>query len=83
MQKLDLTITYPDGSSKVIPTASSDLIKWESHFDLSIDKIGKLTHLYFLGWVAAKRTGLTTDEFETWADTIDTVEISDPKALKQ
>jgi hypothetical protein len=82
MQKLDLTITYLDGSQKVMQTASSDLIKWESHFDLSIDKIGKLTHLFFLGYVAAKRTGLTTDDFEVWADTIESVDVADPKALK-
>ena len=82
MQKLDLTINYIDGTKKVIQSASSDLIKWESHFDLSIDKIGKLTHLFYLGYVAAKRLGLTTDEFETWADTIESVDIADPKALK-
>jgi hypothetical protein len=82
MQKLDLTITYLDGTSKVISTASSDLIKWETFFDLSIDKIGKLTHLLYLGYVAAKRLALTTDEFEVWADTIEGVEVSDPKALK-
>ena len=82
MQKLDLTITYLDGTSAVISTASSDLIKWETYFDLSIDKIGKLTHLLFLGWTASKRTGATTDEFEVWADKIESVEVSDPKALK-
>jgi len=82
MQKLDLTIVYLDGSKKVIQSASSDLIKWESHFDLSIDKIGKMTHLFFLGYVAAKRTGLTSDDFEVWADTIESVEVADPKALK-
>ena len=80
MQKLDLTITYLDGSQKVMQTASSDLIKWESHFDLSIDKLQKLTHLYFLAWTAATRLNKTSLEFEAWCDSIENVVVADPKA---
>jgi len=80
MQKLDITIQVSDTESYTINTVASDLLKWESHFDLSIDKLQKLTHLYFLAWTAATRLAKTTLGFEAWCDSIESVKVTDPKA---
>ena len=80
MQKIDVSIKLYEGETFVIQTAASDLIKWEAYFDLSIDKLEKLTHLYYLAWLACRRLAKTNAEFEVWADQIETIEVADPKA---
>jgi len=80
MQKLEITIVVSETESYKLHTAASDLLKWESHFDLSIDKLQKLTHLYFLAWTAATRLNKTSLEFEVWCDSIENVVVADPKA---
>ena len=80
MQKIDITVTPSTGETYTIQSAASDLIKWETYFDLSIDKLQKLTHLYYLAWLASKRCGKTVLEFEPWTDFIDSVVVADPKA---
>jgi hypothetical protein len=80
MQKLEITIVVSDTESYKLLTAASDLLKWESHFDLSIDKLQKLTHLYYLAWTAATRLKKTDLDFETWTDSIENVVVADPKA---
>jgi hypothetical protein len=82
MQKLELTVKLFEGESFSLSTSASDLIKWESNFDLSIDKLAKLTHLYYLAWLACKRLGKTSLEFEAWADTVEDVAVADPKGSK-
>jgi hypothetical protein len=82
MQRLELTIKLYEGETFVIHTSASDLIKWESNFDLSIDKLAKITHLYYLAWLACKRLTKTSLEFEAWADTVEDVAVADPKGSK-
>jgi hypothetical protein len=82
MQKLELTIKLYEGEASVITTSATDVIKWEAHFDLSIDKLSKLTHLYYLAWLSSKRVGYTSAEFEAWADLVEDVAVADPKVSK-
>lgn len=79
MQKLEIKIKMYEGEAYKIQTAASDLIKWEAYFDLSIDKLEKLTHLYYLSWLASKRLSKTSLEFEVWADQVEDVAVEDPK----
>ena len=79
MQKLEIKIKMYEAEAYKIQTAASDLIKWESYFDLSIDKLEKLTHLYYLSWLASKRLAKTSLEFEVWADQVEDVAVEDPK----
>jgi hypothetical protein len=79
MQKLEINIKMFEGEAYKVQTVASDLIKWETHFDLGIDKLEKLTHLYFLSWLACKRLNKTSLEFEAWADQVEQVEVADPK----
>ncbi|NBU94243.1 MAG: hypothetical protein EBS18_06905 [Actinobacteria bacterium] len=79
MNQITLRINLIDGSVVELDTKASDLIAWETHFDLSIDKLEKFTHLLYLAWLASKRSNKTVAEFDVWVDTVANVEVADPK----
>jgi hypothetical protein len=82
MNPIVLKIELADGTTKEVSTSASDLIAFEERFDMSIaalEKNFRMTHLFFLAWQASKRTGLTTDEFDAWVDTVNMVTIGDVK----
>lgn len=71
-----LNVKYLDGDPKEVTCVASDMVAFESYFNLSIarlDKEVRLSHLFYLAWHAEKRTGATTDEFEKWLDTVEIV----------
>ena len=80
MNEITLTITFVDGTSLEVNTSAGDVVKWETYFNLSIDKLEKATHLLYLAWLALKRLKKTGEEFEGWVDLVSTVGVSDPKA---
>jgi hypothetical protein len=80
MNEITLTINFVDGTSLEVNTAAGDLVKWESHFDLGIDKLEKVTHLLYLAWLAVTRLKKTGEGFEGWIDLVSKVEVADPKA---
>ena len=80
--KINLQITYSDkpGESKEITCLASDMVKFESKFDISVadlDKNLKITHLLYLAWASESRTKATTKSFEEWVDTVDAVDPSE------
>lgn len=82
--KLNLRIEYISTGAKEITCSASDLVAFESKFNLSVTKLGdetKLTHLLYLAWASEKRTKATALEFEPWIETVVTVGASelDPK----
>ena len=80
MNQITLTITFVDGTTLEVNTSAGDVVKWESYFDLGIDKLEKVTHLLYLAWLAIKRLKKTAEEFDSWVDLVATVEVADPKA---
>jgi len=80
MNQITLRVLLLDGSSFEVVSSAGDIVKWEVHFDLGIDKLERASHLYYLAWVAASRTNKTTLAFDAWVDTISNVEVDDPKA---
>jgi hypothetical protein len=80
MNEITLTITFVDGTTLDINTSAGDVVKWESYFDLGIDKLEKVTHLLYLAWLAIKRLKKTGEEFDNWVDLVSKVEVADPKA---
>ncbi len=84
--KINLQLEFNDkpGEVKDISCLASDMVKFESKFDISIadlDKNLKVTHLLFLAWASESRTKATTATFEEWVDTIVSVSpTDDPKA---
>jgi hypothetical protein len=84
--KINLQLEYSDkpGESKEITCLASDMVKFESQFNISIanlEKDIKITHLLFLAWASETRTKATAEPFEKWVDGIVSVSAADdPKA---
>ena len=81
MNQLNLRIELTDGTVIEVLSSASDLVKWEAHFNIGVDKLEKVTHLLYLSWLAVLRLKKTTQEFDTWIDTVAKVEVADPKDL--
>lgn len=82
--KINLQITFNDGTTKDVLCNAADLVAFEDKFNISVGAIGaetKLSHLLFLAWHSEKRTGATKDAFDKWLDSISSVGDSpaDPK----
>jgi hypothetical protein len=80
--KLNLQIKFTDkpDESKLVVCNPSDMIKLETKFDISIATLEsniKVTHLLFLAWASETRTKATTEAFEEWVDTIDSISPAD------
>jgi len=79
MNQIILTINFNDGTTYEVKTSAGDIVKWEAHFDLGIDKLEKVTHLLYLAWLAVVRLKKTSDTFDGWIDGVSDVQVSDPK----
>ena len=76
MNPINLRIEFIDGSSAEVTAIAADLIAFESRFDLSVARLEKeirLTHLFFLAYNVQKRSGVTAEEFEKWAESVSMV----------
>ena len=85
MDPINLQIKFLDGSTKDVCTVASDLIAFESKFDMSVVKLNsdlRLTHLFFLAWHVEKRTGVTVADFEAWCESVSSVDVPAPKGSK-
>lgn len=79
MNQITLTINFVDGTSIEVKTAAGDIVKWETKFDLGIDKLEKVTHLLYLAWLTVIRLKKTGEDFDGWIDLVANVEVADPK----
>lgn len=79
MNQITLTINFVDGTFLEVKTSAGDIVKWESKFDLGIDKLEKVTHLLYLAWLAVTRLKKTGETFDGWIDLVSSVEVADPK----
>jgi hypothetical protein len=80
MNQINLRIVLSDGTVLDVTTSAGDIVKWEEHFDLGVDKLEKVTHLLYLAWLSVTRLKKTADSFESWIELVGNVEVSDPKA---
>ena len=84
--KINLQLEFNDkpGEPKEVICLASDMVKFESNFNISIanlDKDLKITHLLFLAWASETRTKATAKTFDEWIDGVLSVSASDdPKA---
>jgi len=79
MNQINLRIVLADGTTIEVVTSAGDLVKWETYFDLSVDKLEKITHLLYLAWLAVTRLKKTNDDFEAWIETVSNVVVDDSK----
>jgi hypothetical protein len=80
MNQIILRILLADNTNVEVTTSAGDIVKWETHFDLGIDKLERASHLYYLAWLALTRLGKTGLGFDAWVDGVAGVEVDDPKA---
>ena len=77
-----LRISFTDSTKKDVQVSAPDIIHFERHFEIPMDKLESYEHLCFLGFRACLRTGATTADFDTWLNTIEYVEfLEGPKVL--
>lgn len=81
MNQINLRIVLSDGSTIDVTTSAGDIVKWETYFDLGIDKLEKLTHLLYLAWLAVKRLKKTELDFDAWIETVGNVQVDDEKKV--
>jgi len=79
MNQLTLRIELSDGQVVEVLSSAGDIVKWETHFNLGIDKIEKVTHLLYLAWLAVVRLKKTGETFDDWIELVAKVEVVDPK----
>lgn len=82
--RINLRVSYNSGSSEEVTCSAIDLVKFETHFDLSVTRLEKemkLTHLLFLAHASLFRQGKTKSNFDEWVETVSSIDASgtDPK----
>lgn len=81
--RLDLRITYADGSAVDTPATTADLVAFEQTFDRSVARLEaelRLTDVCWLAWRSLTRQGKTSAEFQSWLESIDGVELVEGEA---
>jgi hypothetical protein len=79
MNQLNLRIELSDGTVIEVLSSAGDIVKWEAHFNLGIDKLEKVTHLLYLSWLGVVRLKKTAETFDDWIELVGKVEVTDPK----
>lgn len=83
MNPISLQITFNDGTKVDALASATDFIAFETKYDKSIQSFAtdaRITYMFFLAWNALKRTKKTDLDFEDWVDTVQNLEVADPKA---
>ena len=79
MNQLNLRIELSDGTVIEVLSSAGDIVKWETHFNLGIDKLEKVTHLLYLSWLGVVKLKKTAETFDDWIELVAKVEVTDPK----
>lgn len=82
MMQIALSVSYADGSEASVTAKASDLIAFERHFDQPMTVFGdekkvRVEWLLWLAWQTCHRTKLTTEDFDTWVDTVEGITVGD------
>jgi hypothetical protein len=76
-----LKVDYDDGRSQRLTTAATDAVAFERHFDKPISVVTtRLEYMWWLTWRALSRQSMTTLDFESWLDTVLSVEDDDKES---
>lgn len=81
--KLTLRIEFADGTHKDILVSAADMVAFEDKFNVSISKLDepRMGWLLFLAWHSEKRKKATTDDYEKWLESVESIgQTEDPKA---
>jgi hypothetical protein len=78
--RIFLKVEYANGEKVEVAASAIDLMRFEEKYELSVvrlDKEIKLSHLMFLAWTSLQRQKLTKLDFDAWAETIESIGLSD------
>lgn len=78
--KVNLRVSYADGSAVETAATTADLVAFEETFDRSVARLEvelRLTDICWLAWKSLTRQGKTTAAFTAWLESIDGVELTD------
>ena len=78
--KINLRITYADGSAVDTAATTADLVAFEDNFNRSVVNLEaelRLTDICWLAWRSVTRQGKTSADFGAWLESIDGVELVD------
>ena len=78
--KINLRITYADGSAVDTAATTADLVAFEDAFNRSVVNLEaelRLKDICWLAWRSVTRQGKTSAEFGAWLESIDGVELVD------
>lgn len=71
MRRIPLRIEYADGRIDRVTCIGADSVAFERQYDRSSNEVGqRLEFIWFVGWVALKREGRTSLDFESWILTV-------------
>lgn len=78
--KINLRVSYADGSAVDTAATTADLVAFEEVFSRSVARLEvelRLTDICWLAWQSLTRQGKTAADFKAWLETIDGVELTD------
>lgn len=81
--RLDLRITYADGSAVDTAATTADLVAFEEDQNRSVARLEaelRLRDICWLAWHSVTRQGKTTADFHSWLESIEGVELTDGEA---
>jgi hypothetical protein len=79
---INLRIEFISGESYDVSCTAGDIVRFESHFNISVavlDTQIMFTHLLFLAWASETRRKVTDKPFEEWVDLVAGIEAVDSK----
>jgi hypothetical protein len=74
--RLNLRVTYLDGSAADVTATAADLVAFEQTWDKSVITFGeqlRMTDLCWLAWHVTKRTKPETRDFDSWIEWVEFV----------
>ena len=82
MNPINLLVKFISGESREVTAVVSDLIAFEDKFDKSVADFAKgvrLSWLVYIAFHAEFRTKVTTLDYETYAESIEAIEVPEAK----
>jgi hypothetical protein len=77
--RMNLKVTYNDGSGADVHVSAPDLVAFEREFDRSVARFEseiKFTDICWLAWHKLNRDG-SAGEFDKWLENLDGVEVAE------
>ncbi len=74
----NMVITLSDGTQLEVVIKPADIVEFERKFDVPVSKLAteqRYEWLLFLGWLGAKRNGVT-ETYDKWIQTVEDLDLT-------